>query len=213
KASEKPLDEILGNAQYLQKTMLQLLKLSDLEFNLTLDNSKHFVQPKDPLSDSLSQIYFLIEQFFFVSEYASPRLIDKTKSIPVVVLSPSVQRSVALKTYLLAKLRERKQKYASKLRIAELFGKHRKVESQRMKLMDHTFAIAVTGPDRLQKLCDLRCLNPQHFQLVILDMQKNVKNMNMLDIYPMNKVLCEWMFGNLMDNIRKGKVKLAMVFS
>merc|ERR1712232_153977 len=78
------------------------------------------------------------------------------------------------------------------LRICELFGKHRKIEYQQRELRKKSWHCGVGGINRINKLMQTKHLNLNQCELIIIDLQKNVKNQSILEMPQMTKELCEW---------------------
>jgi len=157
-----------------------------------------------------------------------------TKSMQVIVISPSVRKAVdtikALKDirvrhsfvhkkqtlkmteeqWLQHQAAQQDELTVIPLRICELFGKHRKIDYQQRELRNKSWHIGVGGINRIRKLTETKHLNLAQCDLIIIDLQQNVKHQSILQMPPMAKDLCEWFKAYAFKRILAGKLKVAV---
>ncbi|CAH0476814.1 unnamed protein product [Peronospora belbahrii] len=96
----------------------------------------------------------------------------RDKSPIVLILSSSALRCVEVIKHLAS----------FQCRVAKLFGKHLKINEQVKQLTSTYFPIAVGTPARVKKLLEIKALSMKHTKRVILDMEKNKKQLSILEL-------------------------------
>jgi len=129
-------------------------------------------------------------------------LLALTKSMEILVISPNVGKAVTTVERLsdlkvthnfmhkkrLRKLNktqydeyrfnEGQWKRPIPLRIARLFGKHRKIKEQHKELLRKSWHLGVGGIHRISKLCESKHLSLKNTKLLVIDLQKDAKDMS-----------------------------------
>lgn len=98
-----------------------------------------------------------------------------------------------------------------KCKIAKLFAKHLKANDQADSLTIAFHPIAVGTPARVKKLLEMDALSLEHTTHVILDMEKDKKNMTILELKDTAKEMVELLQYHLIPRLNKNnKMKLAL---
>lgn len=95
----------------------------------------------------------------------------RDKSPYILILCSSALRAVEFNKHLAP----------FKCRVAKLFGKHIKLSEQTEQLAKNYCPIAVGTPGRVKKLLEAQALSLKHTTHVIFDMEKNKKDMTILE--------------------------------
>ncbi|CAM9242100.1 unnamed protein product [Chrysoparadoxa australica] len=92
--------------------------------------------------------------------------------------------------------------------VLKLFAKHMNVEEQAKMLRKSKFSLAVGTPGRIKRLAETGALSLKATQLLVLDLEKNVKGFSVLDIKGVAEDLC----GMLADYVKPelGHLKIAL---
>ncbi|KAF1322137.1 Ubiquitin-specific protease, partial [Globisporangium splendens] len=96
-------------------------------------------------------------------------------------------------------------------KIAKLFGKHLKADDQADTLTIAFHPIAVGTPARVKKLLEMDALSLEHTTHVILDMEKDKKELTILELKDTAKEMVELLQYHLIPRLNKNnKMKLAL---
>jgi protein CMS1 len=111
--------------------------------------------------------------------------ISRKKGAPLLlILCPSARRCVEwIHRYL--------KNMHGKYRIAKLFAKHFKSSDQINYLNTHEIEVAVATPHRLTMLLTEKALDTSNLQLVLIDIEKDAKQMTLLELHDTRQHLCE----------------------
>ena len=158
--------------------------------------------------------------------------IPYTKTMQCLVIASSVQRAVEfvkglrdinVKHCFLHKKQVKKMEYFEeevnydenegiiRLRICELFGKHRKLKDQILDLDSKSWHIGVGGSNRILKLCDLKHLTMKKCQYIFIDCQRNAKQMCIFDMKQIATDCCNLIQKYGLDRLKKGKLKIICI--
>ena len=149
------------------------------------------------------------------------QLVALSKTMEIVVISPSVRKAVDTKKSL-SKLKvdhvfHRKQQGKAgrvqsrgtiPLRIAELFGKHRKVKDQEKELVNKSWHLGVGGIHRIRKLSDSGHLSLKSTRFLMIDLKKDAKGMNMLQMPMMSKQIMEFLEKYALTHLENGQMQI-----
>lgn len=98
-----------------------------------------------------------------------------------------------------------------KCKVAKLFAKHIKAEDQADNLTIAFHPIAIGTPARVKKLLEMDALSLEHTAFVILDMEKDKKQMTILELKDTARELAELLQFHLIPRLNKtSKMKLAL---
>ena len=240
-----------------QKIFCQTLEISSKNLGI-LFNESHFLSVSrdlDPINNNIDFGSLDVLRLFLDSNYQNipkkegedekPMMKDAektskknqwkayTKSMQVVIICPSVRKSVdtikALQsirvnhsfihkkqTLKMTEEQWAKHKEAMEelcvipLRVCELFGKHRKIEYQQKELKNKSWHVGVGGVNRISKLMQSKHLNLKQCELIMIDLQRNAKDMSILDMPQMRKEFCEWFKLYAFERIQAGEMKIAL---
>jgi len=240
-------------AQELRKMMLLSLKTTQSDLNFTFEPS-HFIQIHDeqqlsPDIGSLDVLKSFLKTHFKNIACANddadnsindskqnneddkrPEWMAYTKSMQVIIVSPSVQRAVEtmkalrkmrvthsfyhkkqIKQMTEEEYEEYQQSEASviAIRICELFGKHRKISEQQVALHQKSWHLGIGGINRIDKLCQTKHLKLKQCSLVIVDLQKNAKEQCLLDMSQLRNELCGWLKQYVLPQLAQKKTRIA----
>ncbi|DAZ95719.1 TPA: hypothetical protein N0F65_007125 [Lagenidium giganteum] len=95
-------------------------------------------------------------------------------------------------------------------RLVKLFAKHMKVEEQAELLAKQFSAIAVGTPARIKKHLEMGSLSLEHTRYVMIDVQKDKKNMTVLDLKDTAKEVVDMLQYYVCKRLNEDKLKLVL---
>lgn len=97
-----------------------------------------------------------------------------------------------------------------KCRIGKLFAKHIKVAEQAEQLEKIFFPVSVGTAGRVKKLLEMNALSLEHTTHVMIDMQKDKKQMTILELKDTSKEVMELLEFHLLARLNQQKMKLVL---
>lgn len=97
-----------------------------------------------------------------------------------------------------------------KCRVGKLFAKHIKASEQAEQLERLFFPVSVGTPGRVKKLLEMNALSLQHTRFVLIDMQKDKKQLTLLELKDTAKEMAELLEFHLLPLLNSQQMKLVL---
>lgn len=94
--------------------------------------------------------------------------------------------------------------------MGKLFAKHIKVSEQAEQLERLFFPVSVGTPGRVKKLLEMDALSLQHTKFIMIDMQKDKKQMTILELKDTAKEMAELLEFHLLARLNAQQMKLVL---
>lgn len=181
------------------KSLIQALDIDD-SFPLLI-KEENFYDHEDEESKKTCPFFVAIRRGLRSFQSVLREKVDESGCPRIIIICPGATRATIVRNSLRKIL---------KCKIAKLFAKHFKIHDQ-IELLKTHHAVVVGTPCRIHKLIELGALSLSHCLLILLDITKDKKKLNLLTISDIKRDLCDFILKDVNDEA--SHLQLAMVES
>lgn len=181
------------------RSLIQALEIDDsFPLNIKLEN---FFNPEDDSPKKTCPFFKAIRKGLPTFTSLLKEKTEESGCPRIIIICPGAIRATTIRNSLRKIL---------KCRIAKLFAKHFKIQDQ-IDLLKQHHPVVIGTPCRIHKLIELGALSLSQTQLIILDLTKDKKNLDILTIPDVKRDVSDFILKDVNDEA--GHIQITMVES